>query len=144
MVSAQDLRNERIRKIDGRKKSVFLNRGIFHNGDVKNSSKLKLIRQHYSATDKHERIVFDFETNQVPRFYGHINGEAKKIYIDFFDTELDGATPHSFGNSKYIKSIDFFPITKESLSVEINFKEKISADVFFLGSPGRFVVDVRI
>ena len=135
--------NERIRKIEGRKKAIFLNRGIFHNGDIKKTSKLTSIRQHYSPLDGYERIVFDFETNEAPRFYGHINGENKKIYLDFFTTELDDGIPNSFGNSKYIKSIDFFAITKEFLSVEINFKDKISADIFYLTSPGRLVIDVK-
>ncbi len=144
LAMAQNLMNERIRKIEGRKKSVFLKKGIFHNGEVKNASKLKLIRQHYASSDGYERVVFDFETDQVPRIYGHIDGEAKKIYIDLFDTKLNSAVQHSFGQSKYIRSIDFFPITKSSLSVEINFKEKISADIFYLDSPGRFVVDVRM
>lgn len=140
--------DERIRRIEGRKKSVFLSRGIFHNGKARTSSKLKAVRHNYSPEIGYERIVFDFETDEVPRFFGHIDGEGKKIFVDLFQTGLSETSPGSFGHSKYVENIDFFPITEDILSVEISFKEKISADIFYLESsgtsPGRFVFDVKI
>ena len=141
---AQNLMQEKIRKIEGRKKSVFLSRGVFHNGGSKLSSKLQAIRHNYSKAIGHERLVFEFTTEASPQFYGHIDGKAQMVYLDLFKTELGDITPGHFKDSKYVKNIDFFSITEDSLSVEISFREKVSADIFYLGSPGRFVVDVRI
>ena len=49
----------------------------------------------------------------------------------------------SFGNSRYVKSINFFPIQADTLSVEIIFKNDVSLDVFSLGSPARLVIDLK-
>ena len=141
-VSAQNLVEERIRRLDSRKKSVFLNRGIFHNGGPKIASSLKAVRHSYNAKLGHERLVMDFETAQVPRVYGHIATGEKKLYMDLFDTQIKGAIG-SFGNSKYVESINFFPISQDTLSVEIHFKQSVSVDIFYLDNPGRFVIDVK-
>jgi hypothetical protein len=37
-LEAQDLQNERIRSISSRKRSIYLDRGIFHNGSTTNSN----------------------------------------------------------------------------------------------------------
>lgn len=139
---AQNLVEERIRRLDGRKKSVFLNRGIFHNGGPKVPSALKAVRHSFNPKLGYERLVMDFETVQVPRVYGHIATGEKRLYMDLFDTQIKGAVG-SFGNSKYVESINFFPISEDTLSVEIHFKQSVSVDIFYLESPGRFVIDVK-
>ena len=142
VASAQNLVEERIRRISDRKKSVFLNRGIFHNGGPKVASSLKAVRHSYNPKLGYERLVMDFETAQVPRVYGHIATGEKKLYLDLFDTQIKGAIG-SFGNSKYVETINFFPISQDTLSVEIHFKQSVSVDIFYLDSPGRFVIDVK-
>ncbi len=142
VASAQNLVEERIRRISDRKKSVFLNRGIFHNGGPSIPSSLKAVRHSYNQKLGYERLVMDFETAKVPRIYGHIATGDKKLYLDLFDTQIKG-TIGSFGNSKYVETINFFPISQDTLSVEIHFKQSVSVDIFYLDSPGRFVIDVK-
>jgi len=139
---AQDLFEERIRRIPSRKKSIFLNRGIFHNGGSKRVSKLNAIRHNYTKNLGYERVVFDFGTKKVPRIYGHISSTEKKIYIDLFNTKIP-KNIGSFGNSKYIESMNLFPISDDTLSIEINFKQSIAVDLFYLNSPGRLVLDIK-
>ena len=134
---------ERIRKIASHKRSIFLNGGIFHGGEFDGASIQKAVRHSYNDTTSQERLVFDFGTEKPPKFYGYIDGDNKKMYIDFYKTKLI-KEPGSFGNSRYVEGIDFFPITEDSLSIEVNFKENISVDIFYLVSPGRFVVDVKV
>lgn len=141
-VYAQNLMSEKIRRIPARKRSVYLNSGVFHNGGPKVSSKLKAVRQNYSKSKNYERLVFDFETSKLPRIYGYISKERKKIFIDFFETSMDQSLS-SFGNSKYVKTINFFPIQADTLSVEVIFKDNVSLDVFYLESPARLVIDLK-
>lgn len=141
-VVAQDLQNERIRSISARKRSIYLDRGIFHNGSQSQTSSLKGIRYNHSPQLGYERVVFDFTTDKVPRIYGHISSVDKKITMDFFDTKLE-STLASSGESKYVENVNFFPITDESLSVEINLKENATVDIFYLESPARFVIDIK-
>lgn len=139
---SQDLFSERIRKLDSRKRSVYLESGIFHNGGEKRPSSLKGIRHSFSKSQGYERVVVDFTTAKLPRVYGHVSSKDKKLYLDLFDTDMTG-TVSSFGNTKFVKAINFFPITEDSLSVEIIFKENVSVDVFYLTSPARLVVDIK-
>lgn len=141
-VVAQNLMNERIRRIPSRKRSVYLDTGIFHNGGPKRGSKLKSIRHNFSDKKGYERLVFDFTTEALPRVYGYISAPEKKLYLDFFTTEIpDGL--NSFGNSKFVKTVNFFPIQKDTLSVEVVFKDNVTLDVFYLTGPGRLVVDIK-
>lgn len=140
--NGQNLQNERIRKITDQKLNVFLRKGIFHHSSRKVSTELKAVRHRFSKNSGYERIVFDFISKDAPKVYGHISGGDKKLYMDIFDTEL-GKGVESFGNSKYVKSINFFPIDNESLSVEIDFKENVAVDIFYLENPGRFVLDLK-
>ncbi|MFZ8934373.1 MAG: hypothetical protein ACO20H_00440 [Bacteriovoracaceae bacterium] len=140
--SAQDLLQERIRKVSQKKVSVYRKGGIFHNGSINQKAVLKAIRHHFSAKKGYERIVFDFVGEKVPRVYGHIDSNKKKIFIDFFDTSMDSKMA-SFGESRYVENFDFFPISKESLSVEVSLKSSFAADVFYLEKPGRFIIDVK-
>lgn len=139
---SQNLLEERIRRLPGRKRSIYLESGIFHNGGLKQRSELKAIRHHYSKKNGYERVVFDFETKKIPRVYGYISSSDQKLYLDLFDTKLK-PTFDSFGKNKFVKSVNFFPIQNDSLSVELVFKKNVSLDVFYLESPGRLVVDIR-
>jgi hypothetical protein len=139
---SQDLMKERIRKLSGRKRSIFLDSGIFHNGGNSNPSTLKMIRHSYKKSQGFERVVFDFSTNKLPRVYGHVDAKRKKMYLDIFDTKLSD-TVRSMGTSEYVESVNFFPISKDLLSVELSFKGKVSVDLFYLEKPGRFVVDIK-
>jgi hypothetical protein len=141
-VLGQDLQVERIRQLSERKQSIYLDRGIFHNGAESNPTTLSSVRYNYSADRGYERIVFDFASDRVPRIYGHISSSERKIYIDFFDTKLVQPLP-SQGATKFVESLNLFPITQESLSVELNFKETVTADIFVLASPGRLVIDIK-
>jgi len=128
--------------MSSRKRSIYLESGIFHNGSESLKSEIKSVRHNYSTKLGYERLVFDFETAKVPRIYGYISAGEKKMYIDFFDTKLSSDIG-SFGQSQYIKAINFFPINEDSLSVEVLFKDKVTLDIFHLSSPGRFVVDIK-
>jgi len=139
---AQDLLGERIRRITSRKKSIYLDRGIFHNGGPKVHSILKAVRHNYNQAKGFERIVFDFKTKKIPKVYGYINSANKNLYVDLFDTRVVKGI-NSFGKTQYVKTINFFPISKDSLSVELKFKEKVSVDIFYLDNPGRLVIDIK-
>ena len=143
---AQNLMKERIWKIDSRKKSVFLKRGIFHSGARSIQSQLVGVRS--SQTAGNERIVFDFNTEQAPRLYGHLSDSQNKLYIDFFGSTMDPGL--SFPkNGHYVKNLNFFPLGQLDqkgpgvLSVEIKFKSSVSAEIFHLSSPGRLVIDLK-
>jgi len=141
-VTAQDLFKQRIRKLSTRKKAIFLTNGIFHNGSIKRVASLKKIRHSYSKKNKVERIVFDFNINKIPKVYGQIEGDKNRIRVALFDTEL-GKSVQSLGDSHLVKNIDFFPLTNGILSTEITFKTAISADIFYLESYGRLVIDIK-
>lgn len=138
----QDLLEERIRKIDGRKKSVYYAQGIIHGGGQASFVNLKSVRHSYAADRGHERVVFDFEGTEVPRIYGHISTENRMLYMDFFNTHLT-RPPSSLRGARYISSLNFFPIDQDKLSLELGFKEDVSVEVFYLTGPPRLVVDIR-
>lgn len=137
---AQNLMQERLWKIDSRKKSIYLKQGIFYSNRPKIQSRLVGIRHSYTAG--HERIVFDFSSIDAPRVYGHLASSEQKLYIDFFSSTMRPSLRFP-GESKYVKNVNFFPLGPESLSVEIKFKIGISADIFHLSSPGRLVIDLK-
>ena len=129
------------RKITDQKLNVFLRKGIFHHSSKKVSTELKAVRHRFSSKNGYERIVFDFISSEAPKVYGHISGAEKKLYMDIFDTELGKAV--YLGSSKYVKSINFFPIDSDSLSVEVDFKENVAVDIFVLKTQSRFVLDLK-
>lgn len=139
---AQNLMKERLWKIDSRKKSIYLEKGIFHSGDRNTKSKLMKIRHSYSASQGYERIVFDFNTNEIPKVYGFLSPDDKKLYLDLFETALQDGLQFP-GNSKFVKTIDFYPISSDSLSLEVAFKDVVSADIFYLTNPARLVIDLK-
>jgi hypothetical protein len=139
---AQDLFKERIRKLSSNKTSIYVEKGIFHNGGVKLQSTLKSLRQSYNPKQGFERIVIDFSTNQIPKVYGHISNEDKKMYIDIFDTTL-AKDFKSVANTIYVEKFNFFPIESNHLSIDMKLKGKVIADIFYLENPGRLVIDLK-
>ncbi len=139
---AQNLQSERIRRLSSRKRSIYLDSGIFHNGGPKRTSKIKAIRHNYSKRLGYERVVMDFTTKNLPRIYGYISPGEKKLYLDLFQTEIPSHLD-SFGKSKFVEKVNFFPIQKDTLSVEVVFKKNVTLDIFYLTGPGRLVVDIK-
>ena len=141
-VFAQNLNSQRIWKISSKKRSIFLDKGIFHSDSEVKNVQLTGVRNSYVSSRGYERVVFDFNTVNTPRIYGHISKEEKKIYLDFFETSLNKALS-SIKEVKYVKSVDFYNIDKDQLSVELSFNSTVSFDIFFLENPGRLVIDVK-
>ncbi|MBC7429151.1 MAG: hypothetical protein H7336_11095 [Bacteriovorax sp.] len=139
---AQDLLKERIRKLSSNKTSIYIEKGVFHNGGVKLQSSLKSLRQSYNPKQGFERIVIDFSTNQIPKIYGHMSSEDRKLYLDIFETTIakDLKTVES---TRYIEKINFFPIESNHISLDMKLKSKVIADVFYLENPGRLVIDLK-
>lgn len=141
-IPAQDLLKERIRKLSNKKTSIYIESGIFHNGLVKSEGIVKGLRQFYTPQQGFERIVIDFGGTEIPRVYGNINSAEKKVYIDFFDTNLDKELK-TVASTRYIEKVNFFPIEKGMLSMELKLKAKVNADIFYLDNPGRLVIDLK-
>lgn len=141
-VMAQNLMEERIWKVSGRKKSIFLDSGVFHhNSDVKDSS-ISSVRSSYVPSRGYERVVIDFTTPVIPKIYGHISSKTKKISVDLFETQIQTKQPQ-LKNSKFVQGIEFISVDGKSMTMELNLKGKSSFDVFYLENPGRLVIDIR-
>lgn len=141
-VMAQNLMEERIWKVSPRKKSIFLDAGVFHhNSSVKNST-VKSLRSSAVPGRGYERFVVDFSTNSIPKVYGHISQQNKKISVDMFDTTVSTGQPQLKG-SKSIKDVNFISVDGKTATMELSFKNKVSFDVFYLENPGRLVIDIR-
>jgi hypothetical protein len=139
---AQDLLKERIRRLSSNKTAIYIEKGIFHNGGVKLQSSLKSLRQSFNPKQGFERIVIDFSTNQVPKIYGHISSDDKKLYLDIFETTL-AKDFRTVDNTRFVEKINFFPIESNHISLDMKLKSKVIADVFFLENPGRLVIDLK-
>ncbi len=139
---AQDLQKERLWRIDGDKKSIYLEKGIFHTGNKKVSAQLLNVRHSFSSAQGYERVVFDFSSSDIPKIYGYLSPGEKKLYLDFFDTGMKDNVKFP-GNSRHIKNLDFYPLSAESLSLELKFKDKVTADIFYLKNPARLVIDLK-
>lgn len=139
---SQNLLNERIRKLSGRKKSIYLDQGIFHSGDAKTQARLKAVRHSFSKRNGYERLVMDFDGKLTPKIYGYISKNQKKIYMDLFNTNINPQIG-SFGKSKFVNALNFFKFSDDSTSVEINLKKVASVDIFNLTNPGRIVIDIK-
>jgi hypothetical protein len=140
-VLAQNLMEERIWKVAPRKKSIFLDAGVFHFNSELKASSVTAVRNSAVNGRGYERVVVDFNTPSVPKLYGHITAN-KKLSIDFFDTSIETSQPQ-LKNSKFVKSIDFITVDGKTLTMEMNLKGKSSFDVFYLTDPGRLVIDIR-
>lgn len=139
---AQNLMEERIWKVSPRKKSIFLDSGVFHHNSNLNSASITGIRSSAVNGRGYERLVIDFNTQTIPRLYGHISGKDKKISVDFFDTTAQTTQPQ-LKNAKFIKAIDFISVDGKTITMELSLKSKASFDVFYLENPGRLVIDIR-
>lgn len=139
---SQDLLKERIRKLSNNKTSIYVEKGIFHNGGVKLDATLNSIRQSYNENQGYERIVIDFNTKSVPKIYGHISSVDKKISIDLFETKLNPELK-TINSTKYVEKINFFPIESNHVSIDMQLRNKVIADVFLLENPGRLVIDLK-
>lgn len=140
-ILAQNLMEERIWKVSSRKKSIFLDSGVFHHNSFLKESSITGVRNSAVNGRGYERVVIDFSTPTVPKLYGHIS-ENKKLSVDFFDTSMATAQPQ-MKNSKFVKSIDFINVDGKSVTMEMDLKGKTSFDVFYLENPGRLVIDIR-
>ena len=138
---AQDLLKERIWKLAPRKKSIFLDKGVFHSPANPQNQRLKSIRNSYVPARGYERVVLDFTGSKPPRIYGHISKREKKVYIDFFNVsagKMDGIR-----NVKFLKEVNFFNIDEDHISAELSFKQNVSFDIFYLVNPARLVIDIK-
>ena len=139
---SEDLLKERIWKISSRKRSIFLDKGVFHSEANPTIQDLVGIRNSYIPARGYERVVFDFSSNKPPKVYGKISKKDKKVYVDFFNTNL-GAKAEQLRNIKFLKNVDFFTLDKNTTTVELNFSKDVSFDIFYLENPGRLVIDVK-
>ena len=140
--NSQDLLKERIRKLSGNKTSIYVEKGIFHNGGVKIESSLVSIRQSYNPQQGFERLVFDISSNQIPKVYGHVASDEKRLYIDVFETKL-AKDFKAVASTRYVEKVNFFPIEANHVSIDLKLKAKVIADVFYLENPGRLVIDLK-
>lgn len=140
-ILAQNLMEERIWKVPPRKKSIFLDSGVFHLNSELKGANITGVRNSAVNGRGYERVVIDFNTPTVPKLYGHI-AENKKLSVDFFDTSMATSQPQ-MKNSKFVKSLDFINVDGKSVTMELALKGKSSFDVFYLENPGRLVIDIR-
>ncbi len=138
----QNILKERIWKIASRKRAIYVDEGVFHLTNGESKSTLMALRHSYNKTDKYERIVFDFNTKGIPSVYGYISKKKNKFYLDLFNVKVHSNIT-SFGNSVFVKDINFFPVTSKSLPIEISLKQNASLDIFYLTRKGRLVIDIR-
>lgn len=141
-VFAQNLMEERIWKLSSRKKSIFLDSGVFHYHNGAAGSQVTAVRSSAVAGRGYERVVIDFNTASIPKIYGHISSAKQKLSIDLFDTSVATTQPQ-LKNSKFVKNIDFISVDGKTLTMDISLKSKASFDVFYLPDPGRLVIDIR-
>ena len=143
LLGSVGLTNQRIRKLDGRKKSIYVSEGVFHNGSPKVKSDRLKVRHSYSEKIGYERVVFDFSTEKLPRVYAHYDSKTKKVSLDLFNTSLTKEIG-SFGISKLVEKINFFPLSTEITTVEMILKDSKTIELFYLTNPARLVIDLKI
>lgn len=139
---SQNLNSQRIWKISSKKRSIFLDKGVFHSDSEVKNVQLTGIRNSFIPSRGYERVVFDFNSARTPRIYGHISKKDKKVYLDFFDTSLNKALS-AIKEVKFVKSVDFYNIDRNQLSAELTFDSSASFDIFYLENPGRLVIDIK-
>lgn len=140
-ILAQNLMEERIWKVAARKKSIFLDSGVFHYNSNLKSSSITGVRNSSVDGRGYERVVIDFSTPTIPKLYGHITPD-KKLSVDFFDTTMQTSQPQ-MKNSKFVKNVDFITVDGKTMTMELSLKGKSSFDIFYLENPGRLVIDIR-
>jgi hypothetical protein len=139
---AQNLMEERIWKVSARKKSIFLDSGVFHHhSDLKNAA-ITGVRSSATSGQGYERVVVDFNTASIPKIYGHVSGKDQKLSVDFFEATVATTQPQ-LKNSKNVSNIEFLNVDGKSITMNILMKGKSSFDIFYLENPGRLVIDIR-
>ena len=141
-VLAQNLMEERIWKISPRKKSIFLDAGVFHHNSMAKGIGMTGVRSSFVKDRGYERVVIDFNTPSIPKLYGHISPINQKITLDLFDTNAV-TSQNQLKNSKFVKNIDFISVDGKTMTMEMSMKGKSSFDVFYLENPARLVIDIR-
>ena len=141
-VLAQNLMEERIWKVAPRKKSIFLDSGVFHHDSELKNAGITSVRSSATPGQGYERVVVDFNTPTVPKIYGHISPKTQKITVDFFNSTVATSQPQ-LRNSKNVKTIDFINVDGKSITMDLSMKGKTSFDIFYLENPGRLVIDIR-
>lgn len=141
-VLAQNLMEERIWKVAPRKKSIFLDAGVFHHNSAVKNAGITAVRTSATAGQGYERVVIDFNSASIPKIYGHISPKDQKISVDFFDATVVTAQPN-LKASKNVKTIDFINVDGKSITMDLSMKGKASFDIFYLENPGRLVIDIR-
>ena len=141
-VLAQNLMEERIWKVSPRKKSIFLDSGVFHHNSNLKGAGITSVRSSATPGQGYERVVVDFNTASVPKMYGHISPKDNKISVDFFDSSIVTSQPQ-LKTSKNVKTIDFINVDGKSITMDLSMKGKTSFDIFYLENPGRLVIDIR-
>ena len=139
---AQNLIEERIWKVSPRKKSIFLDSGVFHHNSQLKNAGITAVRSSATPGQGYERVVIDFNTPSIPKIYGHISPADQKISVDFFESSIATSQPQ-LKNSKNVKSIDFINVDGKSMTMNLSMKSKTSFDIFYLENPGRLVIDIR-
>ena len=137
---SQNLMSTPIRKMDGRKKGVYLDQSIVYGGKRGTTGSITAIRGSFNTKEQYERLVFDLSSKIPPYIYSYLKGN--KLYIDFFELTL----PKNFSNlggGQLVKNIKFYTLDKGHLSAEVSFKENVKFDIFFLKDPVRLVVDIK-
>lgn len=141
-VFAQNLMEERIWKVAPRKKSIFLDSGVFHHNSQVSNASITGVRSSANSGQGYERVVIDFNTASIPKVYGHISPKDQKISVDFFNANVSTSQPQ-LKNSKNVKSIDFINVDGKAITMDLSMKGKSSFDIFYLENPGRLVIDIR-
>src|SRR5690606_19810716 len=90
---AQNLLEERIWKVAPRKKSIFLDSGVFHHDSILKGAGITAVRSSSNPAQGYERVVVDFNTATIPKIYGHISSKDKKISVDFFNATIATSQP---------------------------------------------------
>jgi hypothetical protein len=139
---AQNLMEERIWKVAPRKKSIFLDSGVFHHHSDLKSSSITGVRSSATPGQGYERVVVDFNSPTIPKIYGHVSAKEQKLTVDFFESSVATTQPQ-LKNSKNVSNIEFLNVDGKSITMNILMKGKSSFDIFYLENPGRLVIDIR-
>lgn len=141
---SQNLLKENSWVVDGNKKNVYFDQGIFRlsRPAPKVPPQLTNIRSHFNKKTKQERIVLDFTGDEVPSLYGNISPAKKKLALDVLQAEKSESFPTTI-KGKLLQSVDVYIIEPKLMTLEFNFDNSYSFEIFYLQNPTRVVIDVK-
>lgn len=139
---AQSINGERILKLEGNKKSIYVDRGVLYFQSQTYSATILNIRSFFSQDQGFERVVFDFADQKPPTIYGFIDSKKNKVYLDFFNTTMANENKE-IKASKFIKGMEVFKLDKEKVTIELTFNGENSYEIFYLENPARLVIDIK-